>query len=110
MAREPKVKIERGSGNVFADLGLKNAKEHLAKAELVRAISTSIKEQNLTQDQAGKKMGLDQPKVCKLLQGNFSGYSLGRLYACLNSLGHDVTIRVKRRSKDSVGKTYVQVG
>lgn len=109
MAKKEEVKVERGSGNVFADLGLEKPNEHLAKAQLVLAISDAIKSVGLTQARAAHTMGIDQPKVSNLLRGDFTGFSLERLYRCLNSLGHDVTITVQPRNKDGEGQTSVQV-
>lgn len=57
------IPVTRGSGNVFADLGLPNPEERLAKAELALAISRAIKERGLTQREAATLMGIDQPKV-----------------------------------------------
>ena len=110
MARKEEMKIERGSGNVFADLGLEKPSVHLAKAQLVVAISDAIKSAGLTQARAAQEMGVDQPKVSNLLRGDFTGFSLERLYRCLNSLGHDVTITVQPRKKDGAGQTYVELG
>ena len=56
-----------GSGNVFADLGFEDAEEMLAKAKLVVAIKDIIKERKLNQTQAAKLMGIDQPRVSKLM-------------------------------------------
>ena len=58
-----------GSGNVFADLGLSNAEEELLKAKLVSKIADVIEKRQLTQNQAGKIMGLSQPKVSELCNG-----------------------------------------
>ena len=44
--------VRTGSGNVFADLGLAQAEERLAKAELARAIGKTIGARNLTQREA----------------------------------------------------------
>ena len=55
--------IDRGSGNVFADLGIPNPDLALAKAELVQRIRDLITERNLTQAKAADLLGLDQPKV-----------------------------------------------
>lgn len=63
------ARVERGSDNVFADLGLPNPEVALAKAELVRRIRASITERKLTQAGAGKLLGLDQPKVSALMRG-----------------------------------------
>ena len=61
--------IERGSGNVFADLGIPNPDLALAKAELVRCIRDVIAERKLTQAKAAELLGLDQPKVSTLVRG-----------------------------------------
>jgi predicted XRE-type DNA-binding protein len=88
------IKIQSSSGNVFADLGLANSDELLIKAELVRQISKSIDAKKLTQTEAAKLLGVDQPKVSALLNGKLSGFSIDRLFRFLNALGSDVEIRV----------------
>jgi|GEM_PF-6465903 len=45
-----------GSDNVFADIGLRNADEHLIKARLV--IGTILEERGLTQTAAAKLLGV----------------------------------------------------
>lgn len=80
MSKEMKVTSSRG--NVFADLGLANADELLIKAELVRQISNLIDDRKLTQTEAAKILGIDQPKVSALLNGNSLGF---QLIACLDS-------------------------
>jgi predicted XRE-type DNA-binding protein len=88
------IKVQASSGNVFADLGLANADELLIKAELVRQISNLIDTKSLTQTEAAKILGIDQPKVSALLNGKLSGFSTDRLFKFLNALGSDVEIRV----------------
>jgi predicted XRE-type DNA-binding protein len=88
------IKVQSSSGNVFADLGLANADELLIKAELVRQISNLIDTKSLTQTEAAKILGIDQPKVSALLNGKLSGFSTERLFRFLNALGSDVEIRV----------------
>lgn len=83
------------SGNVFADLGLADADEHIVKANLVLKISQIIKQRDLTQTAAAKAMGIDQPKVSAMLAGQFRGYSVERLMRFLVALGQDVEIVVK---------------
>lgn len=88
------------SGNVFRDLGLPNPEKRLAKAELARQINNLIKQKNLTQVEAAKFLGIDQPKISCLNKGNLSGFSLERLFKFLNILGQAITIKVtKARSK-----------
>ena len=89
------IPVTRGSGNVFADIGLPNPEEHLAKAQLVSMIDDVIRERKLTQLQAASLMGIDQPKVSHLLRGRFEGFSTQRLIDFLNALGRDVDIVVR---------------
>jgi predicted XRE-type DNA-binding protein len=94
------------SGNVFADLGLPNPEEALAKAELANKIIVLIRERRLTQLQAAKVLGVDQPKVSALIRGNLTGFSLERLMRFLLRLGQDIRITVqaspRRRSQARV--------
>ena len=83
------------SGNVFADLGLPNPEEALAKAEPANKISELIRDRKLTQAKAAKALGIDQPKVSMLLRGRLTGFSLERLMRFLLLLGQDIKISVQ---------------
>ena len=85
----------RSSGNVYADLGIKNADEHALKAELVRQIAAVMEEQELTQSAAGRRLGIAQPDVSRMLRGHFRQFSVERLMRFLVALGHDVEIVVR---------------
>ena len=91
--------VIEGSSNVFSDLGLPDADELLAKAQLASAISDIIDDRKLTQTEAADLLGTTQPKVSNLVRGRLEGFSLERLARFLNSLGHDVEIRVKERPR-----------
>lgn len=88
--------FEEGSGNVFADLGLPNPEERLAKAQLALEIGRILKQRKLTQQAAAKLMGIDQPKVSHVLTGRLAGYSTERLMGFLTALGHDIEIVVRK--------------
>lgn len=83
------------SGNVFADLGLANPEEALAKAELAHKITAVLHDKGLTQVQAAKLLGVDQPKISALVRGRLSGFSLERLMRFLLLLGQDIRITVQ---------------
>ena len=89
------IKVEEGSGNVFADIGLPDAEERLAKAELALRIAEAIKARRLTQASAAELFSIDQPKVSRLLRGQLAGFSTERLMHFLTLLGRDVEIVVK---------------
>jgi predicted XRE-type DNA-binding protein len=88
---------ETGSRNVFKDLGLRNADEHLVKAHLVFKIDTLMKERGLKQVEAADLFGIRQPDVSKLLRGEFRQFSVERLLRFLVALDQDVEIVVKPR-------------
>ncbi len=88
-------RIERGSGNVFADLGRPDADSHLVKAELVARIDAIIRRRRLTQAEAARRLGLSQPDVSRLLRGDFRDFSVERLLRLLMALGSDVEIVIR---------------
>ena len=105
-----KNRIEKSSGNVFADLGLAEAEELHTKAQLADRIGSIIRGRHLTQAEAADVLGATQPIVSKLMRGQMHGFSLERLVRFLNALDRDVEIIVRRRprSRDH-GRTRVKV-
>jgi predicted XRE-type DNA-binding protein len=93
------VRVENGSGNVFADLGLPNPEQELLKARLILQIYKIIKARGLTQAQAGDVLGIKQPHVSALMRNRAGNFSVGRLIAFLTALGQDVRITVKPTRK-----------
>jgi predicted XRE-type DNA-binding protein len=87
------------SGNVFADLGLANPEEALAKAELANKIAELIRAKKLTQKRAAELLQVDQPKVSALVRGQLAGFSLERLMRFLLLLGQDIRITVEKSAK-----------
>ncbi len=92
--------IESG-GNVFADLGVTEPGQALAKAELARQISAIIRSRHLSQTKAAHLLGVDQPKVSALMQGRLAGFSMDRLLRFLNALGQDIEVRIRPKVKDT---------
>jgi len=102
------IKVQSGSGNVFADLGLANSDELLIKAELVRQITNLIATKSLAQTEAARLLGVDHLTISALLHGKLSGFSTERLFRFLNALGSDVEIRVISKSQsDSQAQTRI---
>lgn len=87
--------IKESIGNIFADLGLRDADELQAKSSLVHKIATIIKRRKLTQIQAAKILGIDQPKISNLLQGRLDGFSTERIFRFLICLNQDIEIIIK---------------
>jgi predicted XRE-type DNA-binding protein len=63
MPKTEPLEQEPSTGNVFADLGLPGAGEHLIQAGLVVRINQAIRQRKLTQAAAAQLIGIDQPKI-----------------------------------------------
>jgi predicted XRE-type DNA-binding protein len=106
-----RIVVEESSGNIFADLGLPDAEERLAKADLAIAIAREIEARGLTQAEAAEVLGLAQPDISNLRRGHLAGYSIERLTRLINALGRDVEIRVRpSRAGNQRGHLRVAVG
>lgn len=97
------VEMHRGSGNVFADLGLADAEKLKIKTGLVIEIRKAMKQRGLTQQEAAARMGITQPKVSDMMRGDFSNLSERKLMDCLSRLGYDIEIKV-RPARTQVGR------
>ena len=86
--------ITPSSGNIFADLGLPDPGTRELKAQLAVQIQHLIARKGWTQVRTAEVLGLDQPKVSKLLRGQLADFSVERLLILLNRLGHDVEVRI----------------
>ncbi len=89
--------LEESSGNVFADLGFSpgEAEELTAKSTLILAMKGVMTDRALTQKQAAKVCGTDQPTLSKVLHGRMDSVTLDRLAHWLTALGQDVEITVR---------------
>lgn len=96
-----KIKVIASCGNVFADLGLVDAEEALAKAEIASRICDIIAKRKLSQTKAAAILGVDQPKVSALMHGRLDGFSSDRLFRFLNALDLDVEIVIKPKRQDA---------
>jgi predicted XRE-type DNA-binding protein len=110
MGAKENARIPRGSGNVFADLGLPDAESHLLKAELVSRIDEIIRRRRLTQSRAAEVLHISQPDVSRLLKGNFRDYSVERLLRLLQALGRDVEIVIRKARSNRAGRLRVAAG
>ena len=89
--------VESSSGNVFADIGLDEPWERLAKARLAAEITGVMQARSLSQTEAAALMGVSQPKVSDIVRGHLTGYTFDRLFHCVRALGCEVEIAVQPR-------------
>ena len=107
MASIKKPVAALGSGNVFADIGVRDAEAMLVKAELSGRIVDIIRGRGLTQTEAASLLGVDQPKVSQLFRGDIRQYTIDRLVRFVTLLQHDVQIRVGGKRRRGRGKIVV---
>ena len=101
MSKKP-PEVTEGSGNVFADLGFPSPEEVQAKARLASRILDVVEQRGLTQTETASLLGIDQPKVSKLLRGQLSGFSADRLLRFLTALDQDVEIVIRPKPKSHI--------
>jgi predicted XRE-type DNA-binding protein len=87
-------KTHRSTGNVFADLGIRDPEVALVKAQLASRIADLIEARGLTQVQAASLLGTDQPKVSAIVRGSLEQFTTDRLIRFITALGSDVDITV----------------
>ena len=104
-----RARIKRSTKNIFADLGFPDAETHLLKAELVTRLQRAITAQELTQVVAAKRMGLSQPDVSRLLNGQFRDVSVERLMRLLTQLGCDVDITIRNPGKAAAPRDTIRL-
>ena len=68
------------SGNVFADLGLRDADELVAKADLAHAIQQLIQARGLSQRAAACRLGVAQPDLSNLYRGRLEDRSFSAFF------------------------------
>ncbi|HEY3319063.1 MAG TPA: helix-turn-helix transcriptional regulator [Planctomycetota bacterium] len=101
--------VVASSGNVFADLGYSNAQEHQTKAKLVRLLARAVARQKLTQREAARRLGIDQPKISAILKGRFRGFSVYRLMNFVAALGVEVEIVTRDAHRDPAEVVQIPV-
>jgi len=90
--------VHKSSGNVFADLGLKDADEKLTKLRLAVALNEVFLRRKLSQAAAAKRLGINQPKISALKNYKLAGFSVERLMTFLTALDFDVDIVIRTKS------------
>jgi predicted XRE-type DNA-binding protein len=93
-----KLKITRGSGNVFADIGFdKDDAENLKlRAELMMRIEECCEKSGAPQAMMAEALGLTPPRLNALLKGKIGLFSLDALVNIATRAGLSVRLLVKK--------------
>jgi predicted XRE-type DNA-binding protein len=100
-------KVTPSSGNVFTDLGFKDAVDRQTKVRLAVAINHCIQQKRLSQSQSATMLGINQPKVSALAKYRLEGFSVERLMRFLTALDRDVEIVIRKKPRSRAARVYV---
>jgi predicted XRE-type DNA-binding protein len=104
--QESEIEFEEGSGNIFADLGLEDADELFARAQIGICVFKILKERKLKQREIAALLGIAQSDVSHLMNGHFSRFTTDKLLTFLKRLDRKVTIQI---APHNVGEPYQEV-
>lgn len=94
MPNDENLVVEAAIPNIFADLGQPDAAEMSLKSGLGAQIVRAVRARGLTQRQTAELVGLKPPDVSNIMRARLDGFSVERLFAVLNRLGHRIEVRV----------------
>ncbi|MGD1704022.1 helix-turn-helix domain-containing protein [Dapis sp. BLCC M229] len=87
--------FEKSSGNVFADLDLEDADELFTRGKIGIQVIRLLKQRNLKQGEISKILGISQPEVSHLMNGEFQNFSEGKLLNFLKRLDIEITLHLR---------------
>ena len=102
-------RVTESTGNVFLDLGRRDAELLLFKAQLAGEISNAITRRGWTQRQAAQCLGVDQPRVSHLVRGRLSGFSTDSLIEFLKRLDMRMSVTIEDPVAEVDEKALVSV-
>ena len=95
------------SGNVFEDLGFDDPVGELTKSRLAGEIHRVIQARNLTQKEAAEIMGIQQPRVSRIVRGRLGDTTIDALMAYLTRLGSRIELSIASPNPDSQGEDTI---
>jgi len=95
--KKEKLEVVRGSGNVFRDLGHKNADAEQFKAILAAEIIKAVDRDHLTVRAAHKRTGIAAADFSRIRNADLGRFTVDRLMAIINRLGSRVEIKIRVR-------------
>ena len=95
------IKITRGSGNVFTDLGFPpdEAANLQLRSDLTIKLRKRLEAMGSTQAEFAQILGVAQPRVSDLFRGKIARFSVDTLITFLGKTGAEVRLTVRNRSQ-----------
>jgi predicted XRE-type DNA-binding protein len=104
--KDQEIEYEESSGNIFADLGLEDAEELFARAQIGFFVFRILEDKKLKQREIARLLGIAQPDVSHLMNGHFSRFTTDKLLDFLKRLDQKVIIQISPHRED---EPYQQV-
>ncbi len=94
------IKVQRGSGNVFADLGFpaEDAANLQLRSDLMIQLRKRLDALGVPQAQAARMLGVSQPRVSGLMRGRIDRFSIDMLVKLLGKAGVEVRVITRRKA------------
>ncbi|MCU1340246.1 MAG: hypothetical protein JWO19_5827 [Bryobacterales bacterium] len=102
--KSEKLEVVRGSGNVFRDVGHKNADAEQLKAILAAEIIKALDREGLSVRAAHSRTGIAAADFSRIRNADLGRFTLDRLISILNRLGSRVEVKVRVRRAEPVGR------
>ena len=96
MSKKEQIEVFEGTDNIFADIGLDNADELLARAQIGVEVLKILQERQLKQREISALLNIKQPEVSHLMNGRFSRFTEGKLMGFLKKLDREVILVINR--------------
>jgi predicted XRE-type DNA-binding protein len=98
------LEVTRGSGNVFRDLGDKNADAEQFKAILAAEIIKALDREGLSVRGAQRRTGIAAADFSRIRHADLARFTVDRLMSIINRLGSRVEVKVKVRRAETAGQ------
>lgn len=99
--KNEKLEVVRGSGNVFEDLGHKNADTEQCKAILAAEIIKALDRAGLSVRGAHGRTGIAAADFSRIRNADLGRFTVDRLISTLNRLGARVEVTVRVQSAET---------
>jgi predicted XRE-type DNA-binding protein len=100
--KKRRMAVVRGSGNVFRDLGHKNADIEQCKALLAAEIIKVLDQEGLSVRRAHVRTGIAAADFSRIRNAALGRFTVDRLMSIINRLGSRVEVKIKVRRVEIV--------
>jgi predicted XRE-type DNA-binding protein len=98
----------RGSGNVFADLGVANPEMEQFRTLLAAEIIKALDSERISVREAHRRTGIAAADFSRIRQAKLDRFTIDRLMTILDRLGRDVQVQVSVLLRDA-GEQQMQL-